>query len=463
MSAWWLLFACQTPHDSGKVQDTSTDSVILDTTDSANIILLPPTLQFIRPLDGDHLNSGSTNIQLLLTDPDSTVAQVDCDASGGSVHQDLHNVGAVSFTVTLKVGLQTLHCVARDPDGLTGDSSIAIDVVEVDLDGDGYGSSVDCDDTNAWIHPVNADYCNGIDDDCDGATDEDEAKIYYQDLDGDGFGEDATSILSCAPTEVGVWVLESGDCNHGDATIFPGASEWCDAIDNDCDGVVDEDAVDALPWYTDLDTDGYGDTSTEKYVCDQPTGMVETAGDCDDHAAAISPAAVEVCDGVDNDCGGTIHENAIDATAWYDDLDGDGYGDSTTALWSCTMPAGTSVADGDCDDQDNRAAPNLPEVCDSLDNNCDNAVDEDTATDVVLWYEDLDGDNYGNAAVTTVACDQPAGYVTDATDCDDSDSLILDASSTGTLTYPDADGDWYGTTGLVCDTQKATVTITVKP
>ena len=59
-----------------------------------------------------------------------------------------------------------------------------------------------------------------------------------------------------------------------------------------------------------------------------------------------------------------------------------------------------------------------------MDNDCDGAVDEDDAIDASTWYEDGDGDNYGDPASSTTACDQPAGYTDDATDCDDGDGDV---------------------------------------
>jgi hypothetical protein len=120
----------------------------------------------------------------------------------------------------------------------------------------------------------------------------------------------------------------------------------------------------------------------------------------------------------------------------------------------------------DCDDGARAVNPAATELCDSIDNNCDGTVDEDTAADALTWYADTDGDMYGDVAVTTLACAQPASFVSDSTDCDDSDGAIkpsatevcdsidndcdgdiddADSSLVGSTTYyADLDGDFYG-------------------
>ena len=89
------------------------------------------------------------------------------------------------------------------------------------------------------------------------------------------------------------------------------------------------------------------------------------------------------------------------------DNDGDGYGDGA----DCLGP--------DCDDGDPAINPGATEVCDGVDNDCDTQTDEGVKT---TYYEDADGDGYGDPGVSQDACAAPAGYVTDNTDCDDGDA-----------------------------------------
>lgn len=92
------------------------------------------------------------------------------------------------------------------------------------------------------------------------------------------------------------------DCDDTDPEIHPFADEWCNEIDDDCDGQIDENAVDALPWYRDSDGDGFGDPTGLVLACSQPVGTVDNDDDCNDSRAEINPGALEICDDLDNDC-----------------------------------------------------------------------------------------------------------------------------------------------------------------
>ena len=116
-----------------------------------------------------------------------------------------------------------------------------------DPDGDGYvptnacgfGQMGDCDDNNAAIHPGAAEICNGIDDNCNGQTDEGVQTTFYQDSDNDSYGNAAVTQTACsAPTG---YVSNSTDCNDNNPAINPGAAEVCgNNIDDNCNGQVDE-------------------------------------------------------------------------------------------------------------------------------------------------------------------------------------------------------------------------------
>jgi hypothetical protein len=160
--------------------------------------------------------------------------------------------------------------------------------------------------------------CNGRDDDLDGAVDEGLIPSVFADGDGDGFGDPERPAEHCMDTEEGVWVGNGDDCDDARQSVHPDADELCDDLDNDCDVAVDEDPVDAGAWFTDQDRDGYG-TGDGTTGCDQPPDTSDRGGDCDDLDPDVNPDAVEICDGIDNDCDAGTSE---DQTAWFQDGEG---------------------------------------------------------------------------------------------------------------------------------------------
>ena len=200
-------------------------------------------------------------------------------------------------------------------------------------------------------------------------------------------------------------------------------------MDDDCDGAVDDDDTDVSDpstWYTDADGDGYGDAGDWTQACTQPSGTSADDSDCDDGDASVSPAGTETCNEVDDDCDGDIDEG-VEST-YYLDADGDGYGDSSRSTEACSAPSGYVSDDTDCDDLEAAANPGETEVCDDLDNDCDGHTDDadsslDTSTGST-FYEDADGDGYGDASSTVDACEEPSGYTEDDTDCDDTDDAV---------------------------------------
>ncbi|MCB9744160.1 MAG: putative metal-binding motif-containing protein, partial [Alphaproteobacteria bacterium] len=331
-----------------------------------------------------------------------------------------------------------------------------------DLDGDGFVEAEDCDDADPAVNPGATESCNEVDDDCNGEVDDAAGDTWYADVDGDGYGDADTSTQSCADAEG--YVADSSDCDDLRADANPGEAEACDEVDNDCDGQVDEGVT--LTWYQDADGDGHGTADVTAEACTTPTGYAANDTDCDDADASVSPNGREVCNGVDDDCDGDTDEDAADAATWYADVDGDGYGDASSATSACEAPSGTTADDSDCDDGDADVNPGAAELCNGVDDDCDGDTDEDDAADAVTWYGDADGDGFGGTRFTLTACAQPSNYVAAADDCDDSDAdinpdgeevcdgedndcdgLTDDADndvSGAPEWYADADGDGYG-------------------
>lgn len=171
--------------------------------------------------------------------------------------------------------------------------------------------------------------------------------------------------------------------------------------------------------------------------CFDSDGDGASCDDCDDADPRRFPSASEVCDGRDNDCDGEIDEGAV--TTWFVDADGDGYGNAGLSLVRCQAPANFVSQSGDCNDADPTTYPGRNEVCDARDNDCDGEIDEGVKA---TFYRDADGDGFGDARNVAVTCQQPAaGFVTIATDCDDTRA---EANPQATETCNNRDDDCDG-------------------
>jgi regulation of enolase protein 1 (concanavalin A-like superfamily) len=176
-------------------------------------------------------------------------------------------------------------------------------------------------------------------------------------------------------------------------------------------------------WYLDADNDGYY-TGSGMTQCASPgagyrySGILG-GGDCNDGNAAINPAATEICDGIDNNCDGSIDEGV--QTTYYRDIDGDGFGNPAVTTMACSLPTSYVANNLDCNDGNSALNPNT------------------------IWYLDADGDGYYTGASVTQCTSPGAGYrytgLLGGGDCNDGNSAL----NPNTIWYLDADGDNYYT------------------
>jgi hypothetical protein len=435
----------------------------------------PDEVPYYRDADADGFGSAAESVLSCRT-PDGFVADAtDCDDAAADV-----NPAADELCDELD----------RDCDGNIANDPVDGTAWYVDADADGYGDITtalrscdpiegriedftDCDDTSAAVNPAAAEICDGLDNDCSTAADDGLAFTeWYVDADADGFGDETESTSACAQPEG--YVEDATDCDDADALSFVGASEVCDLEDNDCDGAIDDGAVDERTYYDDADSDGYGDADLSVSSCGLPAGYAETGDDCDDANSLVHPDAIETCNGLDDDCDAVADDEASDATSYFADADTDGYGDPAVTTASCRSVRGYVTNADDCDDASATNNPAGVEVCDTADNNCDGAVDEDAAADAATWYADTDADGFGTAATSVSACAAPSGFRASADDCDDSvaavnpgateacndrdddcDGAADESGATGETTwYVDADADGHGVstaTTTACD------------
>ena len=268
-----------------------------------------------------------------------------------------------------------------------------------DTDGDGWTDYCgDCDDDDATTYPGADELCDTLDNNCDGVVDE-------VDVDEDGFLDG-----DCG----------GDDCDDASADSFPGAPELCDGEDNDCDGTTDDEEL-----------DGDGD------------GFAPCELDCDDTAGDINPDAEEICDidangdGIDNDCDGEANEG------FTEDLDDDGY-------------VSEACGGDDCDDTRERTNPDADEVCDLVDNDCNDEVDDIDADGDTYLDADCSGDDCDDSDADTNPGATEVPYDDIDNDCDGEDIVDADgdgfaATEAGGTDCDDGDADVNADAEEVCD------------
>ncbi len=326
----------------------------------------------------------------------------------------------------------------------------------LDQDGDGFGipqlagcgvtNAEDCDDLDAANNPLMPEVCNEIDDNCNGEIDEFVQQIYFIDADGDGFGSSNTVQYACSAPAGFVSnmndctdnsatyydvdmdgygagemvpcgdVFNAGDCDPNNISINPMAIEFCNQVDDNCDGLIDEGLL--TQYFADLDADGFGDPSVPVFECTQPMGFVLNGDDCDDFNITYADVDGDGY-GVGNPiaCGSALtNDDCDDNLILFADVDGDGHGAGNPVACSGVL------LNDDCNDANAQIGPEVIEICDGFDQNCNNVIDEGLIFND--YYIDLDGDAYGSGNAVAFCANPGLGYSLDGTDCDDSNLNI---------------------------------------
>ncbi len=241
---------------------------------------------------------------------------------------------------------------------------------------------------------------------------------YFADSDADTFGSLNSTLSAC--TQPSGYVTNSNDCNDSNSSINPNASEVCNTFDDDCDGLTNE-GITFITYFADNDGDGFGNPNSSLSACIPPAGYVTNSSDCNDANASIKPGTVELCNIVDDNCNGQVNEGLVFAN-YYLDTDQDGFG-AGAAISSCTPIFGNYVTNNlDCNNNNANIRPNATEICNSIDDNCNNLIDDGLT--FLNYFIDGDGDGFGAGTATSSCSNLGPGYSTNSTDCNDSNIAI---------------------------------------
>ncbi len=284
------------------------------------------------------------------------------------VSEDLHQdiVTLISEETSFETSLLSKICLRdHDSDGYGIKEDTQPSTGEICPIGYVNNPIIDCNDYTIKVSPASPELCDGMDNDCDGLVDEGfPSEKWYKDYDGDGFGDKDKPGEFCK--NPGKYVKNNTDCDDEDKKINPGAIEECDLLDNDCNGLTDENLQRNCPPIC-----GSGIESCHYGIW-----------------SGCSSPKPEVCDGIDNNCNGKVDEGFV-LNKYYPDQDGDGFGssDPEAAKYSCTLLEGYVNNNDDCDDSDKNVNPTMEEICNGIDDNCDGFVDLKYSDNTCIPYD----------------------------------------------------------------------------
>lgn len=211
-----------------------------------------------------------------------------------------------------------------------------------------------------------------------------EPQAFYEDRDRDNEGNDRVSQFLCKAPVSGGWVKVAGDCDDNDSLVNSRSAEQCNGKNDNCDpaGRIDEGLMPQATYYRDEDGDGWGSTSASVSACVAPVGYVAQSGDCGPFAPSRNPSALELCNGIDDDCDG-VSDRSETGFADVDEGSSSKFPCLSSGLGVCRP--GTFRCEGLSDGGVARVcqstitrppAGTVFDKCDGLDNDCDGLVDE---------------------------------------------------------------------------------------
>ena len=360
-----------------------------------------------------------------------------------------------------------------DSDGW-GDSRLTEEDCVEPEEGEWVDQGGDCAPTDEEVNPGADEICgddinndcdeDGADEGCDPCEGLTRYDWYYNGEDDDEYGHDYGDDHEYAPindcfSPGDDWVTQGGDCAPTDSAIYPGATEICDGIINNCDLTDADEGLDTFTWYyngEDSDEFGsdYGYSVGDEHEwapvesCSAPgDDWVTDGGDCEPTMSDVHPDADEICDGINNDCDEDGIDEGYFRYTWYyngEDTDryGSDYGHSVgdehewAPVENCRAPSADWVTDGgDCDPADATVFPGAEEVCDGKKNDCDLSFADEGLRVATYYYNGEDDDNFGydysadlgsdHEWAATTDCKSPGpDWVTDGGDCDPEDGSI---------------------------------------
>ncbi len=366
--------------------NTDTDSIFLEVGGPNSA----PTCSFDAPAEGTVIESGEVVLLEGTADdddvgPTGVSAEFSSSLDGvlGGANPD--SDGGITFGVdTLSTGTHTLTLTVTDDADTTCTASTVVRIAERPVvritsptvgaeynDGDSItfeGSATDHEDASDALQVV---WNSSIDGDFNTSPPDSSGNVV------------ASQVLSVGDHEVRLVVTDSDGMSRSSLTTVK---------------------VKPCEYFYDGDADGFGDPSTGLATCTPPVNYVADNTDCNDDDPDAYPGADEYCDGHDDDCDGSIDEyDALDASQWWTDADGDGFGDPATLQTACSQPSGTISTGDDCDDTEPAINPGADEVCgDGIDDDCDGAdlpciLNIPLATTDVILLGESAGDEVGTS------------------------------------------------------------------